>query len=187
MSYDNTKQFVDGETLVAAELNQLIEGINGSVTNIALGEDNVTLTITKNDGSSFTITLPSGGGDIDASEIVLDGLTSSQTTWTADDKIAACNTIGALKKTNGTGVYRVYATDTGGTQQMLRCNSDGNPGSTDTTIALRQVGTGQIRVPKDPTNDQDATSKAYVDGLVGNISTLLDNILDLTTTEGGAE
>lgn len=62
-TYNPGRVFSDGETLHDDDLNQLIAGINGSVTNIVLGEDNLTLTITKNDGKVITVTLPSGGSD----------------------------------------------------------------------------------------------------------------------------
>lgn len=104
MSYDKTKQFNNGETLNADELNQLVEGINGSVTSIVLGEGNATLIITNNKGDEETITLPSGGGNIDASEIVLDGLINPQITWTDENKAAACETIGAALKSDIDGL-----------------------------------------------------------------------------------
>ena len=65
MSYDfkTDREFKDGDILEAEQLNELVAGINGSVTNIALGEDNVTLTITKNNGTAIKVTLPSGGFD----------------------------------------------------------------------------------------------------------------------------
>lgn len=58
------RPYKEDDSWAHGDVNNIIAGINGSVTNIALGTDKVTLTITKNDGSSATITLPSGGVDL---------------------------------------------------------------------------------------------------------------------------
>ena len=97
MSYNKDKQFNNGETLNAEDLNQLIEGINGSVTKIELGADNVTLTITKNDGTKITVTLPNGGS-------------SDLTNYVTFDDYASQSTAGIVKISSNYGMQLIAKT-----------------------------------------------------------------------------
>ncbi len=60
---------------------------------------------------------------------VKEGLTETEETWTDEEKASACETIGALKavtNTYGVNLFRIYAIDNQGRQQILRTTDNKN-------------------------------------------------------------
>ena len=174
MSYNHEKEFKKGETLNAEDLNQLIEGINGSVTNISLRTDNVTLTITKNDGSSVNVILPSGS-NANLSDYVKKTDTVSNTNP------------GPVKVQSSKGIK------VDGDGQTLMLEIATKVDKSDKKYPLTGFLTDEIVKAGLTTTSLDwqdndkaaacetigAASKSDVNGLIGDISTMLNSILDL--------
>lgn len=99
------------------------------------------------------------------------GLTTNTIALTDEEEAAACSWLGAVEKMgagNGWRVYGVYADGTPWEVPIVNA-------ATVATLPWRGVG-GTVIVGE-PTADNHATTKAYVDGLVGDIKTTLDSII----------
>lgn len=208
MSYNKDKQFNDGEVLAAADLNELVEGINGSVTNISLGPDNVTLTITKNNGDIETITLPSGGG---VSEEILAGYVK-KTDYARGDvggvvKVQASGAKGVNLEDNGT-LYVVVAGENvvkgksddkypltskwvdlivklGLTPNQLQWNDDEKTAACKTIGAVRLATSKKVVYATD--SDGQSTTVSYSNGTFGSaiVQRNPDGSIQVPTPEEG--
>ena len=89
-----------------------------------------------------------------------------------------------VKKTDYAGTYydRVYAVDMKGKEQKMIDVSNSYVAN---SIAQR-TASGALAV-NTPTADEHATTKAYVDGLVGDVETALDSIIAIQTSLIGGD
>lgn len=96
------------------------------------------------------------------------GLINGKTTYTDEEKVSACETIGAVPTTNKVGYY-VYAWTNGkNTPVQYGMNASAS------AIAQRTL-TGSLKVPS-TVEDDEAPPKKYVDDLIANLQAQIDAI-----------
>lgn len=102
--------------------------------------------------------------------------------WTEEEKAKALETLGGLQKIVSTGSFqRVYAIGQDGVNKPL--NTSENPFAN--ALVLFDAG-GCVRVNV-PTKDTHATTKKYVDDLVGSVETILTELHTYAQTKIGGE
>lgn len=92
----------------------------------------------------------------DSYNVVKKGIVTNTLKLTDEEKASACETIGAVPKTSTLG-YRIYTSEQG--QQTTRqFGVNANP-----SIIIQRHSNGGVKVPLTPDNNDEATSKQYVD------------------------
>ena len=96
---------------------------------------------------------------------------SGDDVWTEEEKAKALETLGGLKKiVSADSLQRVYAIGQDGAEKTLKASE--NP----FTNALVLFGQGGIVKVGTPTADNHATTKKYVDDLVGSVESILTEL-----------
>ena len=102
--------------------------------------------------------------------------------WTDEEKAKALELLGGLKKiVSADSLQRVYAIGQDGAEKTLKASE--NPFAN----ALVLFGQGGIVKVGTPTADNHATTKKYVDDLVGSVETILTELHSYAQTKIGGE